>query len=781
MTTASNNNSGYMVVSGARENNLKGLTVRIPLGRVTVVTGVSGSGKSSIVFDTIAVESQRQLNEVFPWFVRNRLPRYERPKFDFIENLTPAIIVDQKPVGGGSRSTVGTMTEVHPILRVLFSRYGEPSAGFSHMYSFNDPQGMCPACEGLGSTLQLDVGKLLDEDKSLNEGAIRHPAFAPGTNYWKRYAEVSRYDPKQDVDEYGERLFDADKPIGEYTDKELDLLLYGSGFQTKRPDDLGKVAINDYEGLVDRFTRRYVKPGLESLKDRDRKHVEKVVSERTCPECEGARLNRAALDSRIRGRNIADYCAMEIGDLIEELCRVEGPAASAVVPSALAALRRIEAVGLGYLTLDRPTRTLSGGEGQRLKTVRHLGSSLTGVTYIFDEPSVGLHARDVDRLNQLLIALRDKGNTVLIVEHDRDVIAIADHVVDIGPGSGVHGGAIVFEGTIGQLKRSDTRTGRHYREPPDVKAAFRSPTGALTVRKATLHNLKDVTVDIPTGVLTAITGVAGSGKSTLISRVFAAEHPEAIILDQSAVGISPRSTPATYTGIWDPVRKLFAQEHGVDAGLFSFNSKGACPECQGRGTVTMDLAFMDPVTTVCEVCEGRRYRDEVLGYKLDGKNVVEVLDLTVEEALDYFTDRAICRRLVPLQEVGLGYLTLGRPLSMLSGGERQRIKLAHRLHERGSVYVFDEPTTGLHMADVRNLLGLLDRLVDDGNTVVVIEHDLDVVKHADWVIDIGPDAGEHGGEIVFAGTPEEMARSADTHTAEYLRRSLPAKSRLSDA
>ncbi|MBW1600589.1 excinuclease ABC subunit UvrA [Streptomyces sp. JJ66] len=763
----------HIVVTGARANNLKGLTLRIPLGALTVVTGVSGSGKSSIVFDTIAKESQRQLNEVFPAFIRNRLPRHERPEFDLIENLSPAIVVDQKPVGGGSRSTVGTMTEVHPVLRVLFSRYGEPSAGPSNLYSFNDPHGMCPDCEGLGTTLQLDLDRLLDREKSLNEGAIRHSAFAVGTNYWKRYAQISRYEKGRARDKDLKPVFDPDKPLARYTEREMDLLLYGEGFQTTRPDDFNNVAINDYEGLVPRFTRRFVKPGLESLKDKERRATEEVVSERTCRACGGARLAKAARESRIDGRNIADFCAMEVGDLIAELERVADRWPGPVVPAALAALRRIESVGLGYLTLDRPTRTLSGGEGQRLKTVRHLGSALTGMTYIMDEPSVGLHAHDVDRLNRLLLDLRDKGNTVLIVEHDRDVIAIADHVIDVGPGAGTHGGEIVFTGTVAQLADSDTLTGRHYRALPGLKPSPRTPTGKLPVRGAHLHNLRGVDVDFPTGVLTAVTGVAGSGKSTLVSEVFTAEHPEAIVLDQSGVGINPRSTPATYTGIWDPVRKMFAKAHGVDVGLFSFNAKGACPQCRGRGTITTDLAFMDPVTTVCEVCAGRRYRAEVLEYRLGGRNIAEVLDLTVEEAGAFFDDPAIVRRLRPLADVGLSYLTLGRPLSMLSGGERQRIKLAARLHESGSVYVFDEPTTGLHMADVGNLLALLDRLVDAGNTVIAIEHDLDVVKHADWVIDIGPGAGEHGGRVVFTGTPAQLVDDADTTTARYLRASLP--------
>ncbi|GHH51377.1 ATP-binding cassette domain-containing protein [Streptomyces candidus] len=763
----------HIVVTGARANNLKGVDLRIPLGLLTVVTGVSGSGKSSIAFGTIAVESQRQLNEVFPAFIRNRLPRYERPEFDLIENLAPAIVVDQKPVGGGSRSTVGTMTEVNPVLRVLFSRYGEPSAGPSNFYSFNDPQGMCPHCDGLGATLQLDVGKLLDLDKSLNEGAIRHANFAVGTNYWKRYAQISRYEKGRAREQSREPVFDPDKPLSQYTKKEMDLLLYGEGFQTVRPDDFDNVAINDYEGIVPRVTRRFVKPGLEALKDKERKSTEQVVTERTCPQCRGARLSQAALESRIDGRNIADYCAMEIGDLVAALEEVEHRWRGPVVPAALASLRRIASVGLGYLTLNRPTRTLSGGEGQRLKAVRHLGSALTGMTYIFDEPSVGLHAHDVDRLNRLLLDLRDKGNTVLIVEHNRDVIAIADHVVDVGPGAGAEGGEIVFTGTVEELADSKTLTGRHFRTQPPLKKEPRTSTGKLPVRGAGLHNLRGFDIGFPTGVLTVVTGVAGSGKSTLVSHVFTAQHPQAIVLDQSAVGMNPRSTPATYTGIWDTVRKLFAKEHGLDASMFSFNSKGACSECKGRGTITTDLAFMDPVTTVCELCGGTRFRQEVLEHRVKGRNIAEVLDLTVTEARGFFDDPAIVRRLDPLAEVGLGYLTLGRSLSMLSGGERQRVKLADRLHEQGSVYVFDEPTTGLHMADVGNLLALLDRLVDSGNTVIAIEHDLDVAKHADWIVDIGPGAGEHGGQVVFAGTPAEMVDGSRTTTARYLRASLP--------
>ncbi|BBH70780.1 thiamine ABC transporter permease [Actinoplanes sp. OR16] len=771
----------HIVVTGARTNNLKGVDLTIPLGALTVVTGVSGSGKSSLVFGTIAVESQRQLNEVFPAFIRNRLPRYERPEFELIENLSPAIVVDQKAVGGGNRSTVGTMTEVNAVLRVMFSRYGEPSAGPSNLYSFNDPQGMCPECEGLGTTLQLDVDALLDTTLSLNQGAIRHPSFAVGTNYWKRYAQVSRYEPGKARGAGLPPIFDADKPLARYTPQERDLLLYGGNFPTIRPDEFDNVAVNEFEGLVPRFTRRFIKPGLDALKDKERRATEKLVTEQLCPACRGARLAPAALRSRIDGRNIADYAALEIGDLVTELERVEDRWPGPVVAAALASLRRIEAVGLGYLTLDRPTRTLSGGEGQRLKTVRHLGSSLTGMTYIFDEPSVGLHPHDVDRLTTLLTALRDKGNTVLIVEHNRDVIAIADHVIDVGPGPGAAGGEIVFTGGVGELAASGTVTGRAFTALPGLKPWTREPTGSLPIRGARLHNLRGVDVDFPTGVLTCVTGVAGSGKSTLVSRVFAGAYPQAIVLDQSAVGINPRSTPATYTGVWDIVRKQFAAAHGVEPGLFSFNAQGACPECKGRGTITTDLAFMDPVTVVCEVCGGTRYREDVLAYRVGGLTIADVLDLTVQESRDHFDDPAVVKRLDPLAEVGLGYLTLGRPLSMLSGGERQRLKLADRLHESGSIYVFDEPTTGLHMADVQNLLALLDRLVDAGNTVIAIEHDLDVVKHSDWLIDVGPGPGEHGGRITFTGTPATMATSGRTTTADYLRAALPAPTRPSPA
>ncbi|MFM9371281.1 ATP-binding cassette domain-containing protein [Streptomyces sp. Da 82-17] len=752
----------HIVITRARENNLKDVDLRIPKGLLTVFTGVSGSGKSSIVFDTIAVESQRQLGETFTWFVRNRLPKYERPHADGLEDLAPAIVVDQKPIGGHSRSTVGTMTDVYSVVRVLFSRYGTPSAGPATAYSFNDPSGMCPECDGLGRTVRPDYGRILDESKSLADGAIVFPPFRVGTYHGQTYVNSPDLDPH--------------KPVGEFTAAEREFLMRGRGgrVRVKAP---GFEAENDYEGLADRFDRLYLKRDLSALSQKTRDLVQQYLSEGVCPRCSGARLNEAALASRIDGLNIADVAAMEVSDLIPALARIDDPVAGPIAAAAVTALERIEAIGLGYLSLDRPTPTLSGGEGQRLKMVRHLGSSLTGMTYIFDEPSVGLHPRDVGRLNDLLLRLRDKGNTVLVVEHDPDVIAVADHVVDMGPGAGTGGGQVVYEGTPAGLRSSGTLTGRCLHRDRDVKADPRTPTGQLLVEGASLHNLRDVTVAFPTGVLTAVTGVAGSGKSSLVSGAFTAAHPDAVVVDQSSIGISARSTPATYLGIMDTVRKLFARETGGEPGLFSFNSRGACERCQGRGVIYSDLAFMDPVTTTCEACEGRRFKDEVLRLTVAGRSVVDVLEMTADDALAYFEDlgdRGLSRRLRALRDVGLTYLTLGQPLGTLSGGERQRIKLATQLHRTGAVYVLDEPTTGLHMADVDGLVALLDRLVDGGNTVLVVEHNLDVVRRADWVVDLGPDGGKHGGQVVFEGTPAQLLLAEGSFTAEHLRREVGA-------
>ncbi|CAL9644411.1 UvrABC system protein A [Streptomyces sp. enrichment culture] len=756
-TSQSNESSAFITLTGARENNLKDVTLRIPKGRLTVFTGVSGSGKSSVVFDTIAVESQRQLNETYTWFVRNRLPKYERPHADALEDLTPAIVVDQRPVGGHSRSTVGTMTDVYAVIRVLFSRHGTPSAGPATAYSFNDPSGMCPECDGLGRTVRPDWDRILDADRSLAEGAVRFPPFAPGTWQGQAYTNSDELDPH--------------KPVRRFTAAEREFLMRGRPGSKVTVNGTGGTWTTEYEGLADRFERLYLKRDLAAMSQRTRDMVREFLVEGTCPACRGARLNEAALATRINGLSIADCTRMQVTDLLTVLRGIDDPVARPIAGAAVAALERIETIGLGYLSLDRETSTLSGGEGQRLKTVRHLGSSLTGMTYVFDEPSVGLHPRDVHRLGELLLRLRDKGNTVLVVEHDPDVIALADHVVDMGPDAGAGGGRVVFEGTPGELAASGTLTGRCLGRRTAVKDRVREGTGELWVKGADRHNLREVTVRFPAGVLTAVTGVAGSGKSTLVAE-FTAAHADAVVVDQSSVGISARSTPATYLGIMDTVRKIFARETGREPGLFSFNSAGACATCEGRGIMYTDLAFMDPVTTTCPDCAGRRFKDEVLRLTVGGRSIADVLGMTADEALGFFDDTGVRRRLGALRDVGLTYLTLGQPLSTLSGGERQRIKLATRLHRKGVVYVLDEPTTGLHMADVDGLVALLDRLVDAGNTVVVVEHNLDVIARADWVIDLGPEGGRDGGRVVFEGTPKQLLAARGSFTGEHLRRAV---------
>jgi excinuclease ABC A subunit len=743
-------------VVGARENNLKDVSLDIPKDRITVFVGVSGSGKSSIVFDTVAVEAQRQLHATFPWFIRNQLPKYERPHVDAVEHLTTPVVVDQRPLGGNARSTVGTITDIHPMLRALFARYGEPGAGPPSAYSFNDPRGMCPECEGLGRTLRPDLDRMLDMTRSLDEGAILLPGYPVGSPGWQLYARYERLDPAKRLDRY--------------TEEELHTLLHGSGGTVELTFGSGKTQRLKYEGLLDSFVRRHLKRDVGALSEKTRAAGERFLTEGACPACHGARLNPAALATRIGGNNIADWCRLQVSDLIDLLASATDRAPAAMVGAVRAALQRIAAIGLGYLSLDRETSTLSGGEGQRLKLVRHLGSDLTGMTYIFDEPSVGLHPRDVGRLNDLLRALRDKGNTVLVVEHDPDVIGTADHVVEVGPGAGVHGGEVVFQGTFDQLHEAGTATGLGLRRAGEVKRACRAPTGTLPVRNVTLHNLRDVSVDVPAGVLTVVTGVAGAGKSSLIAEAFRRAHPGAIFVDQSPIPASSRSTPATYLGLMDQVRKLFAKANGVDAGLFSFNSKGACEECQGRGVLITEVAYMDPVTTHCESCDGRRFKDAVLAHRLRGRSVADVLAMSVEQAAGFFTERAVRTTLGVLLETGLGYLGLGQSLSTLSGGERQRIKLAGQLAGSGNLYILDEPTTGLHLSDVDMLLALLDGIVDRGNTVVVIEHHLGVVERADWVIDLGPDGGRNGGEIVFTGTPAALLDAERSLTAEHLRR-----------
>ncbi|QIS20059.1 ATP-binding cassette domain-containing protein [Nocardia terpenica] len=747
-------------VRGAREHNLRNISLDIPKNKITVFTGVSGSGKSSLVFDTIAVESQRQLYATFPAFILNFLPRYERPHAEAIDNLTAPVVIDQQPVGGGPRSTVGTMTDIYSMVRALFARFGTPSTGLVYDYSFNTPQGMCPECDGLGVTVRADPDKIVDRSRSLNEGAILLPGYAVGVGEWQMYGASGRFDP--------------DKALADYSDDEWHDLLYGSGGKVELAYSKGTWKAN-YEGLAVKFTRSKVKRDTSALSEKTREQIQRFLTQDICPACDGARLNATALATKLNGRTIADWTRLEITDLMAVLDEVDDPAARGLAEATRVALARVADIGLGYLSLDRATSTLSGGEGQRLKMIKHLGSALIGMTYIFDEPSVGLHPRDVGRLNRMLEALRDKGNTVLVVEHDPDVIEIADHIVDVGPRAGAHGGEVVFTGTFAELRAADTLTGRGLRRASRVKDTFRRTGGALPVVGASAHNLKDVTVGVPTGVLTVVTGVAGSGKSSLIRDEFMARYPESIYVDQSAIGASSRSTPATYLGLMDPIRKLFAKATGQPAALFSFNSAGACPECGGRGVLITEVAYMDPVTTHCESCDGRRFSEQVLAHRLRDSSIAEVLAMSAEQAVDFFSEKALQARLRTMIEVGLPYLSLGQAMSTLSGGERQRIKLATQLQRTGSVYVLDEPTTGLHMSDVDTLLALLDSLVDRGNTVLVIEHDLNVVGHADWVIDLGPDGGKNGGEIVFTGTPADLLNDPVSLTGDYLRKHQAAR------
>jgi len=743
----------YIEIRGARENNLKDVSLRIPKRKITIFTGVSGSGKSSIVFDTIAAESTRLLNENFSMFVRNFLPRIPQPDADAIENLSMAVIVDQKRLGGGSHSTMGTITDISPILRLLFSRVGQPHVGSVNLFSFNDPQGMCPECNGLGRRLGVDMGKAVDMSKSLNEGAILLPGYTPNGWEWNMVVQSGS--------------FDLDKKLSDYSDEELEQLLYAKARKVEM-DFAGKAMNITVEGVIEKFTNKYIKQDVKTKSDRTQQTVAPYMTEGPCSSCRGARLSQAALGCKINGLNIAELSSMEVGQLIRVVREIDDPVAAPIVKSLTERLQHLVDIGLDYLTLDRETDTLSGGESQRVKMVKHLSGSLVDVTYIFDEPSIGLHPRDVHRLNGLLEKLRDKGNTVIVVEHDPDVIKLADHIVDVGPHAGSHGGTIVFEGSFHGLLESGTLTGNHMKRPLQLKQDFRKPSGKLSIQDASFHNLRNVSVDIPTGVLTVVTGVAGSGKSTLINDVFLGQHPDAIVIDQSAVGVSTRSNPATYTGIMDDVRKAFASANKVNQGLFSFNSKGACENCQGQGVISIDLSFLDSVELPCEACGGRRFKEEVLAYKLNGKSIADVLEMTVEQALDFFELKEVVRKLQSMSDVGLNYITLGQPLSTLSGGECQRIKLASELHKKGSIYVMDEPTTGLHMSDIGHLVEIMNRLVDTGNTVIVIEHNLEVISQADWIIDMGPDGGSKGGQVVFEGTPSQIIHAEQSITGRYL-------------
>jgi len=734
----------YIEIHGARENNLKNVSLQIPKRKITIFTGVSGSGKSSIVFDTIATEAQRQLYETFSMFVRNFLPRYSQPEADSIENLDMAIVVDQKRLGGGSHSTVGTITDIYTVLRLLFSRVGKPFVGYSNVFSFNDPQGMCPECNGLGRKLQPIPEKFYDPSKSLREGAIQGPVFDPGI-----YVSSG--------------FFDNDKKLSAFTKKEMDLLLYGKEQKFKAG------GINrTYFGVITGFTRSYIERDLKTRSEKTQEKIAAYLTEGPCPECKGARLNKTVLNCKINGYNIAELSSMEVGELIGVIKGIKDAVAKPMVDSLMERLQNVIDIGLDYLTLNRETATLSGGESQRVKIVKHLSSSLMNVTYIFDEPSIGLHPRDVHRLNELLQKLRDKGNTVLVVEHDPDVIKVADHIVDVGPQAGTQGGEIVYEGTYAGLLKADTLTGHFMKKSLSIKKEFRQAKKHLKLSNITVNNLKNVSVNIPVGVLTLVTGVAGSGKSSLINEAFMSQYPDAILIDQSAVGVSSRSNPATYTGIMDDIRKAFAAANKVNAGLFSFNSKGACENCQGLGVVYTELSFFESVKSPCEICGGKRFKDEVLAYKFKGKSIAEVLEMTALQALEHFDQPEIQRRLQAMSDVGLDYLTLGQPLNTLSGGECQRIKLASELHKEGSIYVMDEPTTGLHKSDTAHLLEIINKLVDGGNTVIVIEHNMDVVRNADWIIDLGPEGGSRGGQVMFEGTSADLKKVTQSITSQYL-------------
>lgn len=744
-------NHEFIEIVGARVNNLKNISLKIPKKKITIFTGVSGSGKSSIVFDTVAQEAGRQVNETFSKFVQGFMPKYSHPDVDAIKNLSFAIIVDQKRIGGNSRSTLGTITDINPLLRLIFSRVGQPFIGPSNYFSFNDPNGMCKACEGIGKQMTLDLNKAIDMSKSLNEGAILLTGYKPGTWQWKMYASSG--------------FFDNDKKIRDYTAEELDKLLYA------KPEKINSIFIDGmnstYMGLVEKFISQNIK--TEYVKsEASMKKAAAFMTEDICHECGGKRYNQHVLSSKVMGYDIAELTAMQVDRLLDIIKQIKAPHVQPVVNSLIERLSDLIGIGLEYVSLDRETSTLSGGESQRVKMVKHLTSSLTDALYIFDEPSIGLHPRDVHRLNELLIKLRDKGNTVIVVEHDPDVIKVADHVIDIGPLAGAKGGQIMFEGSYENLLTSDTLTGNFISRHLPLNEKIITPTEFHITEPSTLHNLKNVQLKVPHGAFTVVTGVAGSGKSTLVNGVFAKTFSDAIVIDQSAVSANLRSNPATFTGIMDEIRKLFSAANDVSVGLFSYNSEGACESCKGRGFIETDLSFMDSVETTCEDCGGKRYKQEVLAYHYNGKTIVDVLDMTIAEAVTFFSKKEITHKLKNIVDVGLHYMTLGQPLDTLSGGECQRLKLAKELSKKGNIYIMDEPTTGLHMSDITSILGIIRRLVEKGNTVIVIEHNMDVIRNADWIVDLGVEGGNRGGEILYEGPPSGLKAVERSLTGKYL-------------
>ncbi|WP_027632771.1 ATP-binding cassette domain-containing protein [Clostridium hydrogeniformans] len=741
----------FIYLKGCRENNLKDISLEIPKRKITIFTGVSGSGKSSIVFETVAKEAKRQLNETFSAFIRNFLPKYGHVKADHIENLSTPIIIDQSRIGGNSRSTLGTITDINSFLRALYSRFGSTYIGKASMFSFNDINGMCPECEGLGKKLVPNMEEIVDMNKFLNEGAILLSGFGVGSWSWKLFTESG--------------FFDNDKKICDYSEEELQKFLYGEAEKIKIAE-IGTMNLT-YEGLIVKFNKSYLKKEGE-ISEAAKKKLSKLLIEGECATCKGKRLHERVYGCLINGYNIADLTSMQIDELIKVMENIKEAEAEPLVKSIVEKLNNIIDIGLGYLTLDRETSSLSGGESQRIKMVKHLNSNLVDLMYIFDEPSIGLHPRDVYRLNNLLRKLRDKGNTVIVVEHDPDVIKIADHIIDVGPLAGRHGGEVVYQGSYEKLLKSGTLTGDALNKSLSIKEKVRENKGHLKVVNCNKNNLKNISVNIPKGVLTVVTGVAGSGKSTLIKNEFLKQNKEAVLIDQSPVGANSRSSLATYSGIMDNIRKAFAKENDANPSLFSSNSEGACENCKGSGIIETNLAFMENIKSICDVCDGKKFKMEVLDYRLHGKNIIEVLHMSVGEAIDFFNMKAIKTKLQAIHDMGIGYLTLGQTLDTLSGGECQRLKLASELHKESSVYIMDEPTTGLHMADIEKFINIVENIVDNGNTVIIIEHNIDVIKRADWIIDLGPEGGIKGGKIIFEGTPKELYKCNESLTAKYL-------------
>lgn len=744
-------NNEFIVLKGCKENNLDNISLKIPKRKITIFTGVSGSGKSSIVFETIAKESQRQLNERFSTFVRSFLPKYGEVKADCIENLSTPIIIDQSRLGGNSRSTLGTITDVNSFLRALYSRFGSKYIGNANMFSFNDINGMCPNCHGLGKKLIPNMKHILDMNKSLSEGAILLSGFGVGSWHWNIFAESG--------------YFDIDKKICNYSEKELEKFLYGEP-EKITTEEAGKINIT-YEGLMTKFNRLYLSKEGE-ISETTKKKLSKLLIEDKCPVCNGRRLHERVYKSLINGYNIADLTSMQLDELVKVIKDINEPEAQPLLKGILEKLNNIIDIGLGYLTLDRETSSLSGGESQRIKMVKYLNSNLVDLMYIFDEPSIGLHPRDVYKLNNLLRKLRDKGNTIIVVEHDPDVIKIADHIVDVGPKAGKYGGKVVYEGSYEKLLSSGTLTGNALNKSLFIKENVREHRGYLEVKDCNQNNLKNISIKIPKGVLTLVTGVAGAGKSTLIKHEFLKQNTDTVLIDQSPVSANSRSSLATYSGIMNDIRNIFAKVNSVKASLFSSNSEGACDNCKGSGIVQTNLAFMESIKSTCNVCEGKKFKKEVLEYRFQGQNIIEILEMSVSDAIEFFSLKQIKKKLQYIEKMGIGYLTLGQTLDTLSGGECQRLKLANELNKESSVYILDEPTTGLHMDDIENFINIIEEIVDNGNTVIIIEHNIDIIKRADWIIDMGPEGGTKGGKVIFEGTPKQLSNNKISLTAKYI-------------